>query len=106
MKFRWSPRGSLQELVAPTKATFYNRAFERIGSKIELVRAISVISGIDEGVLLHELSLDRVFIATKVSWAANRKTPKIEDVAYSLLGIFGINMAMLYGEGDRAFIRL
>ncbi|KAK7721233.1 hypothetical protein SLS64_001529 [Diaporthe eres] len=29
-----------------------------------------------------------------------------EDIAYCLLGIFGINMPLLYGEGERAFIRL
>ena len=30
----------------------------------------------------------------------------MEDRAYSLLGIFDINMPTLYGEGDRAFRRL
>lgn len=29
-----------------------------------------------------------------------------EDIAYSLLGIFDINMPLLYGEGQRAFLRL
>jgi hypothetical protein len=41
-----------------------------------------------------------------MSWAANRKTSRIEDQAYSLLGIFGVNMPLLYGEGEMAFIRL
>jgi hypothetical protein len=30
----------------------------------------------------------------------------LEDRAYSLLGIFGVNMPLLYGEGEKAFIRL
>jgi hypothetical protein len=41
-----------------------------------------------------------------MSWAANRKTMRPEDIAYSLLGIFDINMPLLYGEGQRAFLRL
>ena len=44
--------------------------------------------------------------ATRMSWAASRETTRPEDIAYSLLGIFGVNMPMLYGEGERAFLRL
>ncbi|OCK72862.1 HET-domain-containing protein, partial [Lepidopterella palustris CBS 459.81] len=106
-KSRWWTRGwTLQELIAPSELIFYDKAFGRMGSKEELVRVISLVSGIDEAVLLHKTSLTDVCVATKMSWAAQRKTTRIEDMAYSLLGIFGIYMAMLYGEGDRAFIRL
>ena len=38
-------------------------------------------------------------VAQRMSWAANRKTTRIEDRVYSLLGIFGVNMPVLYGEG-------
>lgn len=41
-----------------------------------------------------------------MSWAAKRETTRPEDIAYCLLGIFGINMPLLYGEGTRAFLRL
>ncbi|KAF6796457.1 HET domain-containing protein [Colletotrichum musicola] len=41
-----------------------------------------------------------------MSWAAGRVTAREEDRAYSLLGIFGVNMPMLYGEGSGAFVRL
>ena len=41
-----------------------------------------------------------------MSWAAKRKTTRKEDEAYSLLGIFGIYMPLIYGEGENAFIRL
>jgi hypothetical protein len=41
-----------------------------------------------------------------MSWASWRETTRIEDLAYCLLGIFNINMPMLYGEGEGAFIRL
>lgn len=38
--------------------------------------------------------------------AASWKTTRIEDSAYSLLGLFDVYMPMLYGEGQRAFQRL
>ncbi|KAM7195915.1 Heterokaryon incompatibility protein (HET) domain containing protein [Naviculisporaceae sp. PSN 640] len=44
--------------------------------------------------------------AQKMSWAARRVTTRREDQAYCLLGLFGVNMPLLYGEGDLAFIRL
>ncbi|KAF4818161.1 Vegetative incompatibility protein HET-E-1 [Colletotrichum tropicale] len=41
-----------------------------------------------------------------MSWAASRETKRTEDRAYSLLGIFDINMPLIYGEGHKAFRRL
>ena len=41
-----------------------------------------------------------------MTWASRRKTTRIEDTAYCLLGIFDINMPLLYGEGEMAFSRL
>ena len=41
-----------------------------------------------------------------MSWAAERSTSRIEDRAYSLLGIFDVNLPLLYGEGSKAFLRL
>jgi hypothetical protein len=41
-----------------------------------------------------------------MSWAAKRKTKRPEDLAYSLLGIFDVNMPLIYGEGTMAFQRL
>lgn len=45
-------------------------------------------------------------IGERMSWASKRKTSRIEDVAYCLMGIFSVNMPLMYGEGDRAFARL
>jgi hypothetical protein len=45
-------------------------------------------------------------IAIRMSWAASRQTTRAEDKAYCLLGIFNVNMPLLYGEGKKAFIRL
>lgn len=44
--------------------------------------------------------------ARKLSWAAGRQTTRIEDRAYSLVGLFGVNMPLLYGEGHKEFKRL
>ena len=41
-----------------------------------------------------------------MGWAARRKTSREEDVVYCLLGIFSIDMPLLYGESPEAFIRL
>lgn len=41
-----------------------------------------------------------------MSWAAARYTTRVEDIAYCLIGLFDINMPLLYGEGPKAFIRL
>ncbi len=44
--------------------------------------------------------------AAVLAWAAHRETTRIEDSAYSLLGLLDLNMPLLYGEGSRAFQRL
>jgi hypothetical protein len=42
-----------------------------------------------------------------MSWAERRNTTRQEDDAYSLLGIFDVSMAPIYGEGvEKAFERL
>jgi hypothetical protein len=45
-------------------------------------------------------------IAQRMSWASKRETTRVEDIAYCLMGIFNINMPLLYGEGTEAFRRL
>ncbi|KAL8990621.1 MAG: hypothetical protein Q9177_000771 [Variospora cf. flavescens] len=41
-----------------------------------------------------------------MSWASKRQTSRTEDMAYCLLGLFDVNMPLLYGEGHKAFMRL
>jgi hypothetical protein len=52
------------------------------------------------------LTLARFSVAQKMKWASNRSTTREEDVAYCLMGLFDVNMPLLYGEGTRAFFRL
>jgi hypothetical protein len=103
---RWFTRGwTLQELVAPATVRFYTLDWRYLGSKIGLQSDIQRITGIDTKILTTG-ELDSVSIARRMSWAAKRQTTRIEDRAYSLMGIFDVNMPLLYGEGKKAFARL
>ena len=105
-KSEWFTRGwTLQELIAPSMVIFFDREWQEIGTKSSLQPIISKITGIPE-TILQGADLECASIAQRMSWASKRNTTRVEDVAYCLMGIFGVNMAMLYGEGERAFTRL
>lgn len=101
----WKRCWTLQELVAPPTVQFYSRDWVEIGTKSSLRTVISAITGIHEHVL-DTGDLRPFSIAQKMSWASKRESTRREDTAYCLLGIFGVNMPLIYGEGDRAFVRL
>ncbi|TFK91080.1 HET-domain-containing protein, partial [Polyporus arcularius HHB13444] len=104
---RWFTRGwTLQELVAPEAIVFLSQDWQVIGTKSSLASLISLITTIPTSVLLCTVPLRDFSVARRMSWASNRRTTRVEDEAYSLLGIFDINMSTLYGEGRRAFTRL
>ncbi|SPO03677.1 uncharacterized protein DNG_06360 [Cephalotrichum gorgonifer] len=104
---RWFTRGwTLQELIAPKTVRFYDVAWTFRGTKASLASALSVITRIEEPVLRGQTDIASLPVARRMAWAAFRVTTRIEDMAYCLLGIFDVNMPMLYGEGKRAFIRL
>jgi hypothetical protein len=103
---RWFTRGwTLQELIAPRKSVFYTRDWKRIGTKRELCQTIARNTGIPSTILLG-VDFGRTLVAERMNWAAKRRTTRVEDQAYCLLGLFDINMPLLYGEGERAFLRL
>jgi hypothetical protein len=106
-KCKWFTRGwTLQELIAPKKVLFYDQAWNYVGSKTRLSGLISEISNLDKEVLLGTIPAWNYSIATRMSWAAHRQTTRVEDIAYCLLGIFQVNLPMIYGEGTNAFLRL
>ena len=96
----------MQELIAPKIVEFYDQAWRLRGTKADLTQAITTMTGIDIKVLSDSSILSIIPIARRMSWAADRQTTRLEDIAYSLMGIFDINMPLLYGEGEKAFIRL
>ncbi|KIW19924.1 hypothetical protein PV08_00499 [Exophiala spinifera] len=104
---RWMTRGwTLQELIAPRDLRFYNSAWEHVGSKMSLKQQIRDTTAINDEVLEDCDALQDVPVARRMAWASRRETTRVEDIAYCLLGIFDVNMPLLYGEGDKAFIRL
>lgn len=104
---RWFTRGwTLQELIAPYELNFFDQNWKLRGNKQDFLNEISGITGISPIVLSHAAPLSSIPVAMRMSWAAHRQTTKAEDIAYSLLGIFDVNMPLLYGEGSRAFTRL
>ncbi|KAI6167851.1 heterokaryon incompatibility protein-domain-containing protein [Pisolithus thermaeus] len=104
---RWFSRGwTLQELVAPSVVHFFNKDWRFIGDKKHRAQTISSITRVPSRVLIHGLDAHRHSAAQIMSWAADRKTTRTEDRAYSLMGLFGVHMPMLYGEGKNAFRRL
>ena len=103
----WFRRGwTLQELVAPRDVVFLDREWRFYGTKLELADTLARITGINSAILTHQRSLSEVCIAERMSWASHRETTRVEDKAYALLGIFDISMPIIYGEGNRAFLRL
>lgn len=104
---RWFQRGwTLQELLAPLRLRFYDNNWLFLGTKGELCDVIEDITGIPSPYLLGIHELHHASIAQRMSWAATRVTKREEDIAYCLLGVFGIVMSMIYGEGHNAFRRL
>ena len=124
-KFRkssWFTRGwTLQELLAPrkSKVLFFDANWNEIGSLPQLASDVSEVTGIEEsfmgfkksshptGSMMAFTPSANASVAKRMSWASRRQTSREEDMAYCLLGLFDVNMSLLYGEGAKtAFHRL
>ncbi|TRX90609.1 hypothetical protein FHL15_008582 [Xylaria flabelliformis] len=105
---RWWTRGwTLQELLAPGRVLFFTREWKLICNRTFLASEIGLITGISRQYLLHGgTHPQRAYASEKMSWLSKRETTRIEDMAYCMLGLFDINMPLLYGEGRKAFLRL
>ncbi|KAK0627924.1 heterokaryon incompatibility protein-domain-containing protein [Immersiella caudata] len=105
---RWFRRGwTLQELIAPRRVVFYSTDWTRLGTKAQIASVIEDITRIPYAFLRGIADVRSASIAQRMSWAAKRETKRKEDTAYCLLGLFGITMPMIYGEGgEQAFFRL
>lgn len=120
---RWFQRGwTLQELIAPRNVQFFGKQWQFIGTKSfadvpkqdsqmdplpHMVEKLSEITGVSASVLNGTMPRQLCSIAERMSWASKRQTTRQEDMVYSLLGLFNINMPIIYGEGlSHAFKRL
>jgi hypothetical protein len=106
-KSKWFTRGwTLQELLAPKYVELFSREGHQLGSKLSCVQEIADITQIPTKALQGK-SLSLFSVEERMSWALRRETTREEDLAYCLLGIFGVRMWLSYGEGrENAFERL
>lgn len=102
----WFKRGwTLQELIAPASVEFFVKDGARLGDKNTLGMQIQEITGIPISLLRGTSYLSSFDDDERFRWAENRLTTRGEDIAYCLLGIFGISMPVLYGEGKEEAAR-
>ncbi|KAH7305386.1 heterokaryon incompatibility protein-domain-containing protein [Rhexocercosporidium sp. MPI-PUGE-AT-0058] len=102
----WFKRGwTLQELLALNHVQFFGRDWTFLSDKQSLRNELGAITSIPEEALLNFRSEDYC-VVDKMSWAVGRQTTREEDLAYCLMGLFDINMPLLYGERTKAFLRL
>ena len=123
----WFTRGwTLQEMLAPMRLTIVNRDWIICGRTYpdedglprvpandrsiwhydEMLHALSALTSVPVRILNHQRSVYTESVATRMSWMGRRCTTRVEDQAYCMLGLFRINMPLLYGEGNNAFRRL
>jgi hypothetical protein len=111
----WMKRGwTLQELLAPRVLKFFNMHWmpmtgdsnDRGDKDSEVVKTLAKATGIST-LNLTWFTPGAYNVDERMAWASNRETTRVEDVAYSLMGIFDVSLQIAYGEGgDRAFRRL
>jgi hypothetical protein len=106
-KSRWFTRGwTLQELLAPASVEFFSANGKQLGSKITLDQEIHEITQIPIKAL-RKYDPQEFSVGERMSWATKRRTTVEEDRAYCLLGLFGVFLPLIYGEGEKhAFKRL
>lgn len=130
---RWFTRGwTLQEILAPMELIFFDRCWKEINigrinrslssvgvenlrlafpaeeqylNRLGLLYLLSEITNIPK-IVLDRGDFSQFCAAARLAWAADRETTRLEDRAYSLLGLLEVNMPLLYGEGEKAFMRL
>lgn len=104
---RWFTRGwTLQELLAPASVEFFTSEGRLIGDKVTLHQELQEITGIPNNILRGDL-VSSCSIVQRLGWAEGRQTKREEDRAYSLFGLFGVYLPLIYGKGRKeAFRRL
>ncbi|KAH8749742.1 hypothetical protein F5883DRAFT_230080 [Diaporthe sp. PMI_573] len=97
---------SLTELIASKDVFFFDSKWRQFGTKLSLLHEISDATRIDRHVLEDSDCLTEISVARRMSWASSCSCDREEDLAYALIGLFGVRMTIQYGEGYRAFLRL
>ncbi|KAJ8522665.1 hypothetical protein ONZ45_g790 [Pleurotus djamor] len=120
----WFFRGwTLQELLAPKRMKFFNSAWEEMNNREydidrttpfedstvnrTFLTSLSEASGVKPVGRLHGFVPDIVHAREVLHWASRRQTSRPEDMAYCLVGLLGLQLPIIYGEGYQgAFYRL
>lgn len=116
LRDEWTERGwTLQELLAPAHIKFFNKHWkpmtndsnDKQKATTKILQTLEKATGIPHDKINCQFNPRPFNVDERMVWAARRKTTKVEDVAYSLMGIFDVSLQIAYGEGgDRAFCRL
>ncbi|KAJ8587383.1 hypothetical protein M405DRAFT_707895, partial [Rhizopogon salebrosus TDB-379] len=111
----WTQRAwTLQELLAPYKIELFNKHWMPMSGNehdkekqyTKTIETLGRATGISLDIL-QNFRPGSVRVDERMTWAARRKATRVEDVAYSLMGIFDVSLQIAYGEGgERAFCRL
>ncbi|KAJ9129921.1 HET-domain-containing protein [Pleurostoma richardsiae] len=98
---RWFTRGwTLQELLAPASVEFFSNDGVRLGDKASLEQRIRDVTRIPTAALRGN-ALSTFGVSERMAWMEPRDTTREEDKAYALLGIFDVQMSLIYGEGRK-----
>ncbi|KAG1816705.1 WD40-repeat-containing domain protein [Suillus subaureus] len=102
----WNTRGwTIQEFLAPTIVLFYQADWSLYlddrspnhKRSVSIMRELERSTGINARALVNFRPGTRD-AREKLQWASNRDTTREEDIAYSLFGIFDVNLPVIYGE--------
>ncbi|KAG0698908.1 hypothetical protein DFH29DRAFT_1002449 [Suillus ampliporus] len=102
----WNTRGwTVQEFLAPNVILFYrndwslylNDRSPNHKQSLAIMKELQVSTGINAQALVA-FRPGMTGAREKLRWASTRATTLQEDIAYSLFGIFGLHLPIIYGE--------
>ncbi|KAI0577124.1 Ankyrin repeat protein [Pyrenophora tritici-repentis] len=109
LSYTWGPNNeeitwftrvwTLQELLAPNSVELFSLEGNILGDKHTRAQEISEVIDIAIEAIRGE-PMSQYSVGERMTWAKRRTTTRKEDAVYSLLGIFDIQMPLLYGEGE------
>jgi hypothetical protein len=102
----WNTRGwTLPEFLAPKSALFYQQDWSLYldDHTPNHKESVMIMQELEDATCIDARSLvafrpGMKDARQKLQWASTRITTVQEDIAYSLIGIFGINLPLMYGE--------
>jgi hypothetical protein len=102
----WNTRGwTLPEFLAPKSALFYQQDWSLYldDHSPNHKNSVTIMQELEDATYIDARSLVAFRpgmrdAREKLQWASTRVTTVQEDAAYSLFGIFGVNLPLMYGE--------